>query len=233
MKKRAVRFADQKIVTTIDSCDIMGATEKSGIWYSRIELDTFKEDAKSYVKCLKKSGEHSVKKFYISFQACLRTANAISPSSFDRATAYESTPKAIELREITRGLEHRFDGERPKNKYIARIAVLEAQRRIKVRAMQTQKTNLDPAIHLSIIASRFSRWAKEIALETGKMDASDAYPSVPKPTEQETRYQCSGGGYVAHRKKARISLHGPACIRLNDSIIGEQIMRRKNIIAVN
>lgn len=239
IEKRTVRFADLMTVSVINSCKNMSTAEKDDRWYSREELDTFREDVKAYVKLLSKSGEYIVKKPSISFRDCVRTSvNAIvvTPDSCSGSiTRNDATPEAIELRERTRGLEHRFDVERQRNKCISRIAVVEAQRRIRVRA----RTDLDPAIHLAMIASKFSSWANEIALQTARMDASDAYPppgfkQPPTETVTESRNYRREEAFVAHRKKARISYDSfAACIRPCDALIGEQILRRKNVMNVN
>jgi hypothetical protein len=100
-------------------------------------------------------------------------------------------------------------------------------------ALESQKPKMDPAIYLSVIASKFSRWAKEIALVTGEMDASDAYPTFVNTTTQEAKSQCRKEEiFVAPRKKARMSLDGPGLITMNRPIIGEDICRRKNIMNV-
>jgi len=230
IEKLSVRFASQKTVTKIDSCYNMDTSEKDDTWYNREEIEKFREDVRARAKFLKKSGEHAVDTSFLSFRESLERANTIVPySSVTRAFA--SSPESIKQREITRGLEHKIDIERPKNKYIARLAVLEAQRRLKLCVRKTNKQN--SVIHLSLIASKFSRWAKEIALAAGEMDASDAYPTtsnlafgIQSQFEKQELQK-------APRKKARTGMNSARLVVMNTPIAGEEILRRKNDVNLN
>jgi len=245
---KAVRFATQKTVKLIGSCSDMSTTEKRNVWYNREEMNKFREDAKHCAKCLKKSRvQRAVEtSFLTSFRESLvapqstnaATKHSCSSTAADSITrAFESSTLGytIDQREKKRGLEHIVDMERLQIRCISRLVVLKAQERLK--ATNRVNDDDDAAIQLSMIASKFSRWAKEIAQLTGKMDAFDAYTTdfnIVVTTQETTNLQYYGKEETCvaqPQKKARIRLEGPGFTTMKP-IIGEEILRRKNAINI-
>merc|ERR1712113_163173 len=72
------------------------------------------------------------------------------------------------LNGVSRGLELRINENRQKFRQLARCAILKAQNTIRQKETYSEH---DQLIHLAGVASRFSRWAGEVALRTGKVDA--------------------------------------------------------------
>lgn len=223
--KLPVRFASHRTVTIIDSCYNMEVSEKDETWYNRNEINKFREEVKTHVHRLKMSGEHATGALFPSFRESLKRASA-NLELESVAEPLVSSPESIRKREMMRGLEHKINNERLKIRHIARLAVLEAQRRLKLGAQDTKQ---NPVLYLSFVASKFSKWAKEIALEAGKKDASDAYPTTsssphekrqPQFVEEQSQKPC--------QKKARTGMNSARLIEVKLSIPGGDILRRKN-----
>lgn len=170
-KIKSVSFASHRTVRLIAS---MNAREdNASCWYSRKELEKIKRNAKVHVKRLQKMDyQKSNDASMLSFREYLHVGNSTIAPRSSCGVHFESLSQ--EQRETVRGLEHILDIGRLQIKYCVRLAILESQRRLKV--LSHQKKNVDPVVQLAMIAGKYSRWARELALATGKMDASVAYP---------------------------------------------------------
>lgn len=178
-RKVKVKFSDETTVTIVTPCSEMNETDKKDIWFDCDELASFRKNAKADARLYQlaeRAQPHKILSSGVSTQAL--------PNANDASIGYH---------ELTRGLEHRMNTERQKCRYITRFATLEAQRRLKRKAARKNKSYSIYADSLADVASKFSRWAREIARHAGLSDEQAAYPKRTKsidfikPTNEHKR----------------------------------------------
>ena len=132
---------------SIATCTNMTDEERNSIWYNQWELNDFRNRARTLAR------KHRLVK---ESRSAVNSALLIDPSGEDQCT---------------RGLEHRISCWRQRNKYLAIHAVLQCQKRLVPHLPDTAHS----ARLLSNISSKFTRSARELALETGQSDFKSAY----------------------------------------------------------
>ena len=173
-KKRNVRFSPSTQVVHVCPCSEMSKMNKNEIWYDCDELLRFRRSAKETARFFQVSGK------LLSYDNPSDTARdlfrlSLSNPNLDFSVLQKSQKrkfdeKSIEYHGQVRGLEHRINLQRQRNRYITRQAILEAQRRLKLKAARKKKSFSYYADSLADVAGKFSRWAREIARETGIKD---------------------------------------------------------------
>lgn len=172
-KSRNVRFAQVDTVHPVESCSQISASEKIQAWYDREELTNMKRRALMEARSRKGTCVVETIMSDVSFYKCLDSSYTI-PSTNSNGILVATASEA-ESFVATRGLETRIITERCKYRQIARLAVLETQRRLKKRSCHT---NEEKKAFVAKISKKFSRWAKEIAHRVAAMDAHVANDSV-------------------------------------------------------
>jgi len=179
-QKGGVKFSNCSIIQFVSPCSIMTEDEKKNIWYDNNDLVSFRSNAKEEARDFSLAGEslcydHSRAEIPNLF------LNSLSNPKLDFSVLYTNrsnakSEKLLKYEEQIRGLEHKIDMERQRNRYISRKAVLEAQKLFKKKASRTNVSYFKYTESLASTSRKFSRWAREIAHHSGVKDEQSAYP---------------------------------------------------------
>ena len=178
-EKRSVRFCDFATVSYVRPCSTMNGSEKKDVWYDCDELDSFRKNARVDAKVALSSGMSPTSENCQKFGSDLFLRSLSNPnldfSELHINSIKTCSQEVIDYREQIRGLEHRLNNERQRNRHITRLATLEAQRRLRKKAARQNKSCPDDpdafAASLAKVSCKFSKWAREIAHQTGVEDA--------------------------------------------------------------
>lgn len=160
-KSHSVRFNPIETLHTVEPLTHHSASEKIETWYGWDDMTHFKKAANMSARLHQCPSEAEKFTHDLSFYKCLDGTYKDSLST----PCYQLTDMANY--EKSRGLETRMSADRTKFRRVARLAVLEIQRRIINRGTYTK---IEKEASIAKIAEKFSRWAKEIALRVAKMD---------------------------------------------------------------
>lgn len=152
---RHVSFAssEQEVFDAVlPPCSTMTPSEKSELWYSREALNSFKDVARQEGRLIR-----------------------IAESSNDELTKFSED----EPNEQRRKAEARICFQRQRNRLIAQRAVLETQRRlVQKEDLPASCSHVAQDLQLALVASKITRWSREIALATGQNDLIAAFPEL-------------------------------------------------------